>query len=92
MVLVNGFVLFSRVELAIAIAVPEGASIFASWCISVKSAYSKNGPAIFAKWDISTAPIAKFGAITIPIFFSFAILDASVITFSGIPVEPITIL
>ena len=45
------------------IAVPDGASTFWSWCISMISAVSKKGAAISAKRIIRTAPIAKFGAI-----------------------------
>ena len=56
---------------AVCIAVPDGASIFWSWCSSMISAVSKYGAASSAKRIISTAPIAKFGAIT-----AFA-LDAS---------------
>ena len=48
---------------AVIIAVPEGASALASWCSSMTSAVSKNGAASSAKRIISTAPMAKFGAI-----------------------------
>ena len=43
-------------------AVPDGASILASWCSSITSAVSKYGAASSAKRIISTAPMAKFGA------------------------------
>ena len=49
---------------AVSIAVPDGASIFWSWWSSMISAVSKNGAASSAKRIISTAPIAKFGAMT----------------------------
>ena len=45
-------------------AVPDGASIFWSWCSSMISAVSKHGAASSAKRIISTAPMAKFGAMT----------------------------
>ena len=48
---------------AVIIAVPEGASTLASWCSSMTSAVSKNGAASSAKRIISTAPMAKFGAM-----------------------------
>ncbi len=48
---------------AVIIAVPDGASALASWCSSMTSAVSKNGAASSAKRIISTAPMAKFGAI-----------------------------
>ena len=44
-------------------AVPDGASIFRMWCSSITSAVSNQGAAISAKRIISTAEIAKFGAI-----------------------------
>ena len=43
---------------------PEGASIFLSWWSSMISAVSKYGAASSAKRIISTAPMAKFGAMT----------------------------
>ena len=46
---------------AVAIAVPDGASTFWSWCSSMISAVSKYGAASSANRIISTAPIAKFG-------------------------------
>ena len=49
---------------AVAIAVPDGASTFWSWWSSMISAVSKYGAASSAKRIISTAPIAKLGAIT----------------------------
>ncbi len=49
---------------AVAMAVPDGASIFWSWCSSMISTLSKYGAACSANRIISTAPIAKFGAIT----------------------------
>ena len=45
-------------------AVPDGASILWSWCSSMISAVSKYGAASSAKRIISTAPMAKLGAIT----------------------------
>ena len=48
---------------AVIIAVPDGASALASWCSSMTSAVSKYGAASSAKRIISTAPMAKFGAI-----------------------------
>ena len=48
---------------AVCIAVPDGASIFWSWCSSMISAVSKYGAASSAKRIISTAPMAKLGAI-----------------------------
>ena len=44
------------------IAVPDGASIFWSWCSSMISAVSNNGAASSAKRIMSTAPMAKLGA------------------------------
>ena len=49
---------------AVSMAVPDGASIFWSWWSSMISAVSKNGAAISAKRIISTAPMAKLGAMT----------------------------
>ena len=49
---------------AVSIAVPDGASIFWSWWSSTISAVSKYGAASSAKRIISTAPMAKLGAIT----------------------------
>ncbi len=46
------------------IAVPDGASIFASWCSSMISTVSKYGAANSAKRIMSTALIAKFGTMT----------------------------
>ena len=54
----------AAIRCAVSIAVPDGASIFWSWCSSMISALSKYGAASSAKRIISTAPIAKFGAIT----------------------------
>ena len=48
---------------AVSIAVPDGASIFWSWWSSMISAVSKYGAASSAKRIISTAPMAKLGAI-----------------------------
>ena len=48
---------------AVSIAVPDGASIFASWCSSMISAVSNHGAASSAIRIIRIAPIAKFGAI-----------------------------
>ena len=48
----------------VCIAVPDGASIFWSWWSSMISAVSKYGAASSAKRIISTAPMAKLGAIT----------------------------
>ena len=44
-------------------AVPDGASIFVSWCSSMISAVSKNGAASSAKRIISTALMAKLAAM-----------------------------
>ena len=54
----------STMREAVSIAVPEGASTFASWCSSMISAVSNHGAASAAKWIINTAPIAKFAATT----------------------------
>ena len=54
----------AAIRSAVCIAVPDGASIFWSWWSSMTSAVSKYGAASSAKRIISTAPIAKFGAIT----------------------------
>ena len=48
---------------AVRFAVPEGASSFASWCSSTISQSGMWGAISFAASIISTAPIAKFGAI-----------------------------
>ena len=48
---------------AVSIAVPDGASTFWSWCSSMISAVSNHGAASSAKRIISTAPMAKLGAI-----------------------------
>ena len=53
----------AAIRSAVSIAVPDGASIFWSWCSSMISAVSKYGAASSANRIISTAPIAKFGAI-----------------------------
>ena len=55
-------------------AVPDGASIFWSWWSSMISAVSKYGAASSANRIISTAPIAKLGAITA---FDFALVEAT---------------
>src|SRR5690348_12082673 len=47
---------------AVARAVPDGASFFASLCSSMISARGKNAAASRAKRIISTAPVEKFGA------------------------------
>jgi hypothetical protein len=47
---------------AVRIAVPDGASILASWCSSMISAVSKHGAASSAKRIMRTAPMAKLGA------------------------------
>ena len=54
----------AAIRSAVAIAVPEGASIFSSWCSSMISAVSKYGAASSAKRIISTALIAKLGTMT----------------------------
>ena len=54
----------AAIRSAVSIAVPDGASAFWSWCSSMISAVSKYGAASSAKRIMSTAPIAKFGAIT----------------------------
>ena len=54
----------AAIRCAVATAVPDGASILASWCSSMISAVSKNGAAISAKRIISTALIAKLAAMT----------------------------
>ena len=54
----------AAIRSAVSIAVPDGASTLASWCSSMISAVSNHGAASSAKCIISTAPIAKFGAIT----------------------------
>ena len=48
---------------AVIIAVPDGASALPSWCSSMISAVSKKGAASSAKRIISTAPMAKLGAM-----------------------------
>src|SRR3954451_23391611 len=48
----------------VSMAVPDGASTFWSWWSSITSALSKYGAASSAKRIMSTAPMAKFGAIT----------------------------
>ena len=55
--------LAAAIRWAVATAVPDGASIFASWCISMISAVSKYGAASSAKRIISTALMAKLLAI-----------------------------
>ena len=54
----------AAIRSTVSIAVPDGASTFWSWCSSMISAVSKYGAAISANRIMSTAPIAKFGAIT----------------------------
>ena len=54
----------AAIRCAVSMAVPDGASTLASWCSSMISAVSKYGAASSAKRIISTAPMAKFGAIT----------------------------
>jgi hypothetical protein len=49
---------------AVIMAVPEGASNLLSWWSSITSAESKNGAASSARRIISTAPMAKLGAMT----------------------------
>jgi hypothetical protein len=49
---------------SVSMAVPDGASAFSSWCSSITSADSKYGAASSANRIMSTAPIAKLGAIT----------------------------
>jgi hypothetical protein len=53
----------AAIRSAVASAVPDGASTLRSWWYSMISAVSKNGAASSAKRIISTAEIAKFGAI-----------------------------
>jgi len=48
------------------VAVPLGASTLPAWCSSMISTESKNRAARSANCVISTAPTAKFGAITTP--------------------------
>ena len=48
----------------VCIAVPDGASTFWSWWSSITSAVSNHGAASSAKRTMSTAPMAKLGAIT----------------------------
>ena len=47
----------------VSIAVPDGASTLRSWCSSMTSAVSNHGAASSANRIISTAPMAKFGAM-----------------------------
>ena len=47
----------------VSIAVPDGASTLRSWCSSITSAVSNHGAASSANRIISTAPMAKFGAM-----------------------------
>ena len=47
-------------------AVPDGASAFPAWCISMISADSKNLAASRANRVVSTAPMAKFGTTMTP--------------------------
>ena len=51
---------------AVRAAVPDGASTLAGWCISMISTDSKNGAARAANDIMSSAPMAKFGAISTP--------------------------
>ena len=53
----------AAIRCAVSIAVPDGASTFWSWCSSMISAVSNHGAACSANRIISTAPIAKFGAM-----------------------------
>ena len=51
---------------AVRAAVPEGASTLAGWCSSMTSTDSKKGAALAAKAIMSSAPMAKFGAMSTP--------------------------
>ena len=54
----------AAIRSAVSMAVPDGASTFWSWWSSITSALSKYGAASSAKRIISTAPMAKLGAMT----------------------------
>ena len=75
---------------AVETAVPEGASTFRSWCISVISAQSKNRAAIEAMCIMSTAPSAKFGATKAPSLRALHSRSSSCTNSSDRPVVPIT--
>ena len=52
---------------AVRAAVPLGASALLGWCSSTTSADSKKRAACWAKRMVSTAPMAKFGAMSTPV-------------------------
>ena len=54
----------SAMSFAVRYAVPDGASALCGWCSSMTSTESKNRAACCAKRIDSTAPIAKFGAMS----------------------------
>jgi hypothetical protein len=75
---------------AVLMAVPEGASALASWCSSMISTWGRYLAASAAKRIISTAPMAKFGAITPPSFRSAHMALSCSISSSLKPVVPTT--
>ncbi len=80
----------AAIRSAVSIAVPDGASTFWSWCSSMISAVSKYGAAISAKRIISTAPMAKFGAITALAFDASKRVRRSSMSSGVNPVVPTT--
>ncbi len=51
---------------AVRAAVPDGASTLSGWCSSMTSTDSKKGAALAANDIMSSAPMAKFGAMRTP--------------------------
>ncbi len=71
---------------AVSTAVPEGASAFWSWCSSTISTVSKCGAHNSASRIMSTAPIAKFGAMTA---FACALSNSSENSASSSSLKPV---
>ena len=75
---------------AVLIAVPEGASALPSWCSSMISTCGRKRAASAANRIISTAPMAKFGAINPPRACRSACAWRAAICSAVKPVVPIT--
>ena len=68
----------AAIRSAVRIAVPDGASILASWWSSMISTVSNHGAASSAKRIISTAPMAKLAAMRQELFVKAASMAAEV--------------
>ena len=87
---VKGLPRASTMARAVAMAVPDGASAFSSWCISMISAWSKKRAATRDMWTMSTAPREKLGATTAPTWCLWHSAETSSISRGERPVVPMT--